>query len=145
MEGVPLEEVRELKLLGITFDNSGTATRHILSKAKTAGKLVGMLRRQSPFLSEAARFQIYVATIRPIIEYGCPVFVNAAQYALDALDKVQERAQRLFPDKKLDLLKLPRDVSDLCLLYSVISGSSPQPVIGWFKIKYKDPTFHPLG
>lgn len=98
-----------------------------MNKAATAGKLVGMLRRQSKFLSQEARFRVYVATIRPILEYGCPIFGTSPSSYLNTLDRIQERAVRLFPDlgHRLDPLPLRRDVSGLCHLFSIINHSAP--------------------
>jgi len=86
-----------------------------------------MLRRQSHFLSQEARYRVYVATIRPVIEYGCPVFGNAPSTYLRALDNIQSRAARLFPDLsvRLDPLQLRRDVAGLCMLYRIVDHSAP--------------------
>ena len=70
-------------------------------------------------------FRIYVSTIRPIMEYGSPTFINAARYALCALDSVQKRAQKLFPTKVLDSLELRRNVSGLTVLYSIVNSTAP--------------------
>jgi hypothetical protein len=125
LEHVSIEEVQSLKLLGVSFSSKGALSEHIMAKAKIAGKLVGMLRRQSCYLNEYARFRIYVSTIRPIMEYGSPVFINAARYALCALDSVQKRAQKLFPTKVLDSLELRRNVSGLTVLYSIVNSTAP--------------------
>ena len=134
-----MENVDSLKLLGVSFSDTATTTSHICSKAATAGKLVGMLRRQSDFLSEEARFRIYVTTIRPVMEYGSPVYGNAAKYSLAALDRIQRRAMRLFPSYRLDPLSLRRDVGALCQLYQILAKDCPplvsdhiQPVIQQF-------------
>ena len=73
MDGTELEEVESMKLLGVKIDSVGSAKWHVREKAAIAAKLVGMLRRQSNFLSESARFHVYVACIRPIFEYCSPI------------------------------------------------------------------------
>ena len=45
MHGSELTSEQTLNLLGVSFSSSGTITEHVLAKAKTAGKLVSMLRR----------------------------------------------------------------------------------------------------
>ena len=129
MNGVPIQEVSSLKLLGVEFTNTATVTNYILAKAATGGKLVGMLRRYSDFLSEKARHHIYLASIRPIMEYASPVFVNAPKYALGALDKIQRRAQRLFPSMRLDSLELRRNVAGLCQLFNIMNCKAPSAVL----------------
>ena len=100
-----------------------------MSKAKSAGKLVSMLRRNQSFLSPAARAQVYLTCIKPIMEYACPVFVNSADYAFSALDRVDACARRLFPTVTMDTLSLRRDVAGLCVLYSVVHHQAPQLVL----------------
>ena len=136
MEDVNLERVSSMKLLGIELDESGSAKLHVTKKAATAAKLVGMLRRQSMFLSEHARFHIYVACIRPIMEYCCPIFVNVPSSTLGLLDRIQNRAARLFPTlrEKLDSLALRRDVAGLCQLYRIVHGSAPPLVRNLLKV-----------
>ena len=77
LDGTMISRTDSMKLLGVTFSQDGTVKEHLTSKAATAGRLLGMLRRQSKFLSEEARYRVYVATTRPIMEYGSYVFVNA--------------------------------------------------------------------
>jgi len=64
---------------------------HIASKAATVGKLLGMLRRQSAYPSRSARYHVYVSTVRPVMEYGSPVFGNVPRGYLGQLDKLQRR------------------------------------------------------
>ena len=127
MDGVELEEVNSLKLLGVEIDSEGSAKLQIKQKAATAAKLVGMLRKQSRFLSESARFHVYVACIRPILDYCSVIFVNVPPGTLQLLDNVQRRASLLFPSlrDKLDSLSLRRDVAGLCQLHRIVNGSAP--------------------
>lgn len=116
---------QDLRLLGVTFSSNGKVTKHILEKAKTASKLVGMLRRFKQYLSATARRHLYVALIRPLMEYGSPVFVNAPGYAIAALDRVQRSAHKLFPSHQLDSLSHRRDIAGLCLLYKICRDTAP--------------------
>jgi hypothetical protein len=138
MSGTELSEVQSVKLLGVQLSNDGSAKDHILTKVTTAGKLVGMLRRQARYLSEKARFHIYVATIRPLLEYSCPVFVNAPAGYLDAMDRIQLRAAKLFPtySNRLDPLALRRDLAALCQLYRIVDHSAPALVRRLIKFDY---------
>ena len=133
MHGSELTSEQRLNLLGVSFSSSGTITEHVLAKAKTAGKLVSMLRRNRMFLSERARFQVYVSCIRPILEYASPLFLNSPGYALKALDRIDLRAKRLFPSVGTDSLALRRDVAGLCLLYSIVHGNAPTLVLDSIK------------
>jgi hypothetical protein len=129
MNSHDLESTDTLKLLGVSFCNDGSLSAHIVEKARTAGKLVSMLYRNRFFLSEQARFRLYVACIRPIMEYASPLFTNAALYALRALDKIDERARKLFPSISIDPIRLRRDVAGLCTLYSIVHQRAPSLVL----------------
>jgi hypothetical protein len=120
-----IEETSHLNLLGVSFAHNGSVTDHLLRKAATASKLVAMLRRKRQYLSERARRHLYVALIRPLLEYGSPIFGNAANYALDAVDSVNKRAHKLFPSLPLDSLCLRRHESALCLMYRIVHGTAP--------------------
>ena len=99
MHGSELTSEQRLNLLGVSFSSSGTITEHVLAKAKTAGKLVSMLRRNRMFLSERARFQVYVSCVRPILEYASPLFLNSPGYALKALDRIDPGWQAIFKNQ----------------------------------------------
>jgi hypothetical protein len=138
MAGVDISEVDSLKLLGVEFAANGTVNEHILKKASTAAKLVGMLRRQSQFFSERARFHIYVATIRPNLEYASPIFVNAPEGTLRVLERVQERAALLFPSfqSRLDSMELRRNVAGLSQLFRILDNTAPNSVQRNLKPKF---------
>ena len=131
MNGTELDEVNHLKLLGVDINCEGSAKLHVKQKAETAAKLVGMLRRQSPFLSEEARYHVYASCIRPIIDYCGPIFANAPVGSLRLLDRIQDRAARLFPTQvsRLDCLALRRDVAGLCQLHRIVHGTAPPMVM----------------
>ena len=128
LDGNEVKNEASLNLLGVHFSSSGTVSEHLMSKARTAGKLVSMLRRNRMFLSVKARAQVYFTCIRPIMEYACPIFVNSAGYALRALDRIDARAKRLFPTVPSDTLTHRRDVAGLCVLHSIVHGNVPSLV-----------------
>jgi hypothetical protein len=138
MDGDPIAEVDNIRLLGLKFSSDGTVKDHILSKAATAGKLLGMLRRQSKCLSEQARYRIYVATIRPILEYASPLFVNAPDGTLRLLDKIQLRASRLFPTQahRLDTLLVRRDIAGLSQMFRMVTGRAPTALQRHIPLQY---------
>ena len=136
MSGEEISEVSSLKLLGVEFAENGSTNGHILAKAATAAKLVGMLRRQSKYFTERARQHIYVATIRPHLEYSSPVFVNAPAGTLRVLERVQQRAAKLFPSVVLDSMELRRNIAGLCQLFKIIDNSAPISVMEHIKPKF---------
>lgn len=142
MTGIDIAKSCAVNMLGLAFTNDGLVKGHVLSKASTAGRLVGMLRRQSRFLSEDARYHVYVSSIRPILEYGSPIFCNCPEGHLRLLDRIQHRAAKLFPSLsyKLDSLSLRRDVAGLCQLYRIIDHSAPPLVRRFIKPSFLAPS-----
>jgi len=116
LDGSVVKDEATLNLLGVNFSGDGTVSEHLLAKARTAGKLVSMLRRNKMFLSVKARAQVYFSCIRPVMEYACPLFVKSTGYALKALDRIDARAKRLFPTIPTDTLSHRRDIAGLCVM-----------------------------
>ena len=118
------------------MDREGSSKSHVQAKAASAAKM-GLLRRQSMFLSESATHHVYISCIRPILEYCSPLFSNVPQGTLALLDKVQSRACHLFPSKKdlLDPLCLRRDVAGLCVLHQIVHGGAPKLVSEQLPVK----------
>ena len=54
MGGSELKDEENMNLLGLNFATDGSVTEHLMGKAKTAGKLVSMLRRNRMFLSPSS-------------------------------------------------------------------------------------------
>ena len=130
MLGTELEEVRSIKLLGVTFDDQGSNKDHIKERVANTAKLLGLLRRQSPFLSESARYHVWIACMRPVMEYCSPIFAGAPAGLLDSMERLQRRAARLFPSKAhlLDPISIRREVAGLSQLHRIVHGTAPSMV-----------------
>jgi hypothetical protein len=89
-----LEEVKELKYLGIYFDNRLTFDRHIKYTAENSMKLIYMLSRSAKLqwgLGHKSLHTIYEGALIPILTYGAPVWEEAIakQKYLRTLQRVQ--------------------------------------------------------
>jgi hypothetical protein len=76
-----LEMVKEMKYLGIYFDNWFTFGTHIKYLAEKSTKLIHMLGRSAKLqwgLGNKALKTIYEGALLPLLTYGAPVWVEAA-------------------------------------------------------------------
>ena len=72
---------KEMKYLGIHFDNRLTFNKHIKHLAENSSKLIHMLGRSAKLqwgLGNKALKTIYEGTLIPLLTYGAPVWEEAA-------------------------------------------------------------------
>ena len=121
--GLRVEEVDTMKLLGVTFDRHLYYGAHLRSTAIRAAQRIGFLRKAYRLLNHHGKTVVYKGFVRPVLEY-CPlVWSGAADYHLARLDRIQRRALKLIgPGTIVDSLALRRTVSGLCLLFKLLSG-----------------------
>ncbi|UYV71021.1 hypothetical protein LAZ67_8001448 [Cordylochernes scorpioides] len=89
---------RTPKYLGVTLDPSLTYGTHINQTVLRAKKRLNILKRKSGYEWGADRDtlrQTYLALIRPILEYGQPVWQTASKTNLNKIDQVQSSAARI--------------------------------------------------
>jgi len=73
--------LKEMKYLGIYFDNRFTFNKHITNLAANSAKLNHMLGRSAKFqwgLGNKALKTIYEGVLIPLLTYGSPVWEEAA-------------------------------------------------------------------
>jgi hypothetical protein len=97
IDGEPLPCVKEAKYLGVSFDVEGTWKSHfdaVLLDAKR--RLAGLRRVCGPKskLSYRSKRLLYVATIRPVLEYSCAAWLDAAPSRLYKLEVIQNECLR---------------------------------------------------
>ncbi|KAK3857033.1 hypothetical protein Pcinc_036688 [Petrolisthes cinctipes] len=97
-DGAFLTPSRELKILGVTYDDKLTFKPHIMQLARTAAGQLASLRRISWLLDNRGRELLYKAQIRSSLEYSCLAWGGAAPSHIVVLDKVQRRAERIIWD-----------------------------------------------
>ena len=92
----------------LTFDH------HITESVKTANKTLGLIRRTYQHLDVETLRTLYVALVRPKLEYGNVVWSPRLQSHIDELERVQRRATKLVPtlkdksyEERLKALNLP--------------------------------------
>ena len=98
INGTPIEEVTDFKYLGIHFDRTLTWAKHVNSIEAKARRRLNLLKvlTNKKFGADARIMKnIYLAIIRPIMEYGAPVIISASQTTILKLERVQREALRI--------------------------------------------------
>lgn len=97
-----IEEVKTVKLLGITFDQHLKWDHQITNIYNIVNSRLYLLKRIRNNLTHRCRIQFYYALIHPHFLYCCTLWGNASNELLNDLLKLQKRAARLILDKKPD-------------------------------------------
>lgn len=95
-----LKTVEVEKDLGVHIDNKLQFEDHIYIIVKKANGLLGMIRRSFIFLDEIMFKQLYVAIVRPHLEYAAPVWNPHTKKMIILIENVQRRATKLLPSLK---------------------------------------------
>ena len=118
--GINVEEVSEMRILGVSIDTKLTFKSYILNCAKRARQRLSMMSRATRIVDRSGLATIYKGFVRPVMESGSIVWSGAAATNLQFLDRVQHRATRMLgQDIPLDSLSHRRKVGCLSYLYKL--------------------------
>ena len=97
LDGIPLEEVTECKLLGVTINNQLTWHQNTESMIKKANTRMLILHKLYEFnLPADEMVNIYILFIRSIVEYCCVVWHNSiTEEESNHIERVQKIALRI--------------------------------------------------
>ena len=90
-----LEHVADEKDLGVIIDDELKFEEHIMRKVRVANGIVGQIRRSFSFLDPETFRRIFVAFVRPHLEYCQAVWSPHLLKNIDILENVQIRATKL--------------------------------------------------
>ena len=94
LEGTVLENVDNIKYLGVTITNDSKWNTHISNIYTKANRTLGFLRRTLFFCPQNVKEAAYKGMVRPILEYGSSVWDPHPDKLQKELEKVQNRAAR---------------------------------------------------
>ena len=97
-KGRRIEEVNQYKYLGIIFDKTLNWTKHvdyITGKARRAMNTIKTLANKNFGTDAIILKRIYLAIVRPIMEYGGPLIMNMSKTNLNKLQVIQNEAMRI--------------------------------------------------
>ena len=94
LEGTVLENVDNIKYLGVTITNDLKWNTHISNICNKANRTLGFLRRTLFSCPQNVKEAAYKGMVRPILEYGSSVWDPHPDKLRKELEKVQNRAAR---------------------------------------------------
>ena len=113
-------------MLGVTLGSDLSWNDHISTTAKAAAHKLGLLFRSRRHYTSSQLLTLYMAQIRPCLEYGSHLWRGASKHSLATLDAIQKQAIKLIADlaltNSLDSLAHRRTISALSLYYRYYHG-----------------------
>ena len=118
--------------LGIFINQSLKPSDHITKISARASQILGCIKRSFTYLDQDMLVTLYKTIVRPILEYGSPVWSPHLQKDKIEIEKIQRRATKLIPglkdlpySERLRILGLPtllyrRDRQDLIQVYLIL-------------------------
>ncbi len=95
LEGHPIEQVSEFKLLGVKVDPTLTWRLHIDHVCARAKKITGFLYRSFRLAGPSCLNHLYKALFLPILDYSSPIWDPAQKCHIQALERCQNFAARV--------------------------------------------------
>ena len=142
LEGTVLENVDNIKYLGVTIKNDLKWNTHISNICTKANRTLGFLRQTLFSCPQNVKEAAYKGMVRPILEYGSSVWDRHPDKLQEELEKVQNRAARfvtrnyvyetgsmtgILGQLKWESLKKRRKDNRLILLYKGLKGKARIP------------------
>lgn len=156
-ENTLIQFVDTHKHLGLTFSNNGQWHCHIDNIAKSAAKIIGIMRKLKYTLSRSALNQIYQSYVLPILEYSSIVWDGCSEYDSNTLEKIQNEAARIVTGltRSVSLDKLyseccwtplsnRRKQHKLTFMFKATNGMVPSYITELIPPPVRDTTNYPL-
>jgi hypothetical protein len=100
--------------LGVYVDNDLKFSQHIETQVNKANKLLGLIRRSYEYLDGESMKMLFVALVRPHLEFGNVVWSPRLEKDKHLVESVQRRATKIIPgmkdqtyEERLKHMKLP--------------------------------------
>ena len=94
LEGTVLDNVENIKYLGVTITNDLKWNTHVSSICTKANRILGFLRRNLSACPQDVEESAYKGLVRPVLKYGSSVWDPSSILLQEELEKVQEGATR---------------------------------------------------
>ena len=129
-----LENVKEIKYLGVIIDKKLKFHNHTSAAIKKANAVLGLIKRSFVALDIYNIGSIVLSMVRPHLEYDDVIWGPHFKGDMEAIEKVQKRATRMIPDlrhlpyrNRLESLSLPslsyrRRRNDMIMCYKIITN-----------------------
>jgi hypothetical protein len=127
IDDTALQVVSEQRDLGVLVSNDLKPAKHITSCVKKANQRSGLFKRCFTNLTSEKITILYCALIRPVLEYGSPVWNPALIKDISVLEKTQARFLRLGGVVDCETLELRRWRQDMTETFKYINNLYKSP------------------
>ena len=129
-----LENVKEIKDLGVITDHKLKFHNHSSAAVKKANSVLGLIKRSFAALDKSILPTLYMSMVRLHLRYGNVIWGPHFKGDMEAIEKVKKRATRMIPNlkqlpykKRLEHLSLPslsyrRRRGDMIMCYKIITN-----------------------
>jgi hypothetical protein len=142
ISGIPIEQVKKAKLLGVLLDSQLSWSDHIDGIVRKMGRGLAMVRKCSPYLTSSLMGQVIQSLFFCHLHY-CPIIWSAATKSdLNKLQLVQNRAARLvlkcslrtnvlFMHSRLSWLSVKQKLHSSLIMFfrTIILNQSPDIIV----------------
>lgn len=151
-----LQKSSKEKDLGVTISNDLKPATHIATIAAKANSRLGVINRNIVVLSRKILLPLYLALVRPILDYGAQVWSPHQIGDIQTLEKVQRRATKLVPELShlpyeercsqlgIQTLKDRRTRGDMIETYKLLHGFEDVPYTKFFHLNTNNLRGHSL-
>ena len=140
-QGHALQNVTKHKHLGLTIRSDLRWSDHITEICTKSSKLINIMKNLKFTLDRSTLETIYTSFVRPILEYGSPVWNNCTVFDEEKLENIQLNAARivtgamygtsnakLYEETGWITLAKRREISKLTLMYKIVNKLVPEPL-----------------
>ena len=103
----PIENVRDIRYLGVQIDNRLNWDKHIQKTRNKASQALGDIKYSKRFLKPAILNDMYRGIVEPHLTYCCSVWGCCSDTNINILQKVQSRAARTITNSGYDTSAAP--------------------------------------
>ncbi len=133
LNGTCLSEETSQKDLGITISHDLLPATHITNVVKKANSRIHLIKRCFSGFTRQKVLTLYTSLVRPLFEYGSPVWNPWHQKDIDLLQKAQNRCLKLCTEPiELESLAERREKADLVETYKYMHGMYKTPADRFF-------------
>ena len=135
LNGHVLEQVKSQKDLGVTISDNLKSSDHIMGMVKKANQKIGMIRRCFSSLTKDKVLVLYRSIVRPILEYGSPVWNPHLRKDVNLIESTQRRCLRLCNENiVLSSLEMRGHFTDLYEVYKYLNNLYKNGMTDMFSI-----------
>ena len=151
-----LDKTEAEKDLGILISSNLKPSAHVAAIAAKANSRLGIIKRAFEFMDKEMFLSLYLALVRPLLEYAVQSWSPYFQRDIDVIERVQRRATKLVPEiahlpyesrcreLKIQSLKDRRIRGDMIEVYRILKGYENIDYRKFFSLNDRMSRGHPL-